>query len=373
MNDVQATVLQDLQEKDTWRGDDSLQSFRLCREGAGALPLPAPTLDSIVGAVVDPSLSKVVVRIAPWPEMACGDRVVLSWHGLDMEGLPYRHEVARSVSERQVGKDIVLIVRDVHIAALDGGTLEVFWTLNSVSRSAPVSSSRIQLDVGDVRYSLLPVLVEDAVRGCLDPARVPDGTTAILQPYAGMGPGDRVELIWQGPSPQASFRDNLIVEFFAVGQPLVFGVAPEFIAPHSGGEVSVRYRVEQKSGAVRESGVTRVSIAPLTRGELPAPRVLEAEDGVLDMQDAADGISVMISDAQVEEGELVYLKCDGESFFHRDDREIIEGMAMQPLVFIVPYRFWREHANTVVRLSYSVERLDDVSQESGVTLVRVQA
>ncbi|WP_192561218.1 hypothetical protein [Pseudomonas gozinkensis] len=370
MNDVQATVLQ---EKDIWKEDHSVQSFGLCRECAGDLLLPAPTLDSIVGAVVDPSLSRVVIRIAPWPGMACGDRVVLSWHGLDIEGLSYRHDIARSVSERQLGKDMVLIVRDVHIAALDGGTLEVFWTLSSVTRSAPATSSRIQLDVGDVRYSLLPVLVEDVVGGTLDPARVPEGTTAILQPYAGMSSGDRVELIWQGPSPEASFRDILIVESFAVGQPLVFGVAPEFILPHLGGEVVVRYRVEQKSGAVRESGVTQIGIAPLVRGELPAPRVLEANEGVLEVQDATDGISVMISDARVEEGELVYLKCDGESFFHRDDREIIGGMAMQPLVFIVPYRFWREHVNTVVRLSYSVERLDDVSQESGVTLVRVQA
>lgn len=370
MNDLQAAVLQ---EKDTGMEGGSVQSFGPCREGAGALPLPAPTLDSIVGAVVDPSLSKVVVRIAPWSGMACGDRVVLSWHGFDTEGLPYRHDIARSVSESQLGKDVVLIVRDVHIAALDGGTLEVFWTLNSVTRTAPSSSMRTLLDVGDVRYSLLPVLVEDAVGGSLDPARVPDGTTAILQPYAGMSAGDRVELIWQGPSPEASFRDILIVEFFAVGQPLVFGVAPEFIAPHLGGEVLVHYRVEQKSGAIRESGATRISIGPLARDELPAPRVLEAEDGVIDMHDATDGISVMISDAQVEEGELVYLKCDGESFFHRDDREIIGGMAMQPLVFIVPYRFWREHVNTVVRLSYSVERLDDVSQESAVTLVRVQA
>ncbi|MGN8140001.1 hypothetical protein ACTJK3_03725 [Pseudomonas sp. 22105] len=370
MNDAQATVLQ---EKATGMEGESVRSFGQCREVERDLPLPAPALDSVKGAVVDPSLSRVVIRIAPWPGMVCGDRVVLSWHGLDMEGLPYRHDISRSVSEGQLGKDMVLVVRDVHIAALDGGSLEVFWTLTSVTRPEPVASIRLQLDVGDVRYSLLPALIEDAVGGSLDPARVPDGTTAILQPYAGMSAGDRVQLIWEGPSPEASFRDILIVEFFSVGQPLVFGIAPEFIGPHLGGEVVVRYCIEQNTGAVRESGVTRISIAPLVRGELPAPQVLEADDGVLDLEDAIDGVSVLISDARVEEGELVYLKCDGESFFHRDDREILRGMAMQPLVFIVPYRFWREHVGTVVRLSYSVERLDDVSQQSGVMLLQVKA
>jgi hypothetical protein len=116
----------------------------------------------------------------------------------------------------------------------------------------------------------------------------------------------------------------------------------------------------------------RLLIGPLQRGPLLAPEVLEAEEGRLDLQDAMDGVTVVVNDAQAEEGELVYLKCDGDYFNHRDDREITREMAGQPLVFIVPYRFWREHRDLTVRVSYSVERLDDVSQESEVTLVQVQ-
>jgi hypothetical protein len=101
--------------------------------------------------------------------------------------------------------------------------------------------------------------------------------------------------------------------------------------------------------------------------------VLEADEGWLDLQDAMDGVTVVIEDAQTEEGELVYLKCDGEYFSHRDDRDISRDMAGQPLVFIVPYRFWREHRDLPVRVSYSVERLDDVSQLSDVTVVQVRS
>ncbi|EJM30029.1 hypothetical protein [Pseudomonas sp. GM25] len=345
--------------------------FGHCRTREHALSLPVPAIDSLEGAVLDPSLNRVVVRIAPYPGMACGDRIVLSWCGHDIEGMPYQHEVTRFVSEAQLGREIVLVVRGNHIAALDGGSLEVFWTLTSASHPEPLISLRRQLDVGDVRYSLMPVTLEDAVGGSLDPARIIDGTSVTLQPYAGMCVGDRVRLIWEGGAHETSLRDTLIVESFAVGRPLVLGIAPEFITPHLGGEVVIRYSVEQQSGAIRESGVTRINIAPLERDVLAAPQVLEADDGVLDVQDAIDGVSVLISDARVEEGELVYLKCDGESFFHRDDREIISGMAMQPLVFIVPYRFWREHVDTLVQVSYSVERLDDVSQMSSVTLMRV--
>jgi hypothetical protein len=334
--------------------------------------LPTVTLDAVEDAVLDPSRNKVVVRIAPYPDMVCGDRVVLSWHGLDIEGVPYRNETIRFVSEAQLGKEIVFVVRNPHIAALDGGSLEVFWTLNSVTRRGPVTSDRARLDVGDVRYSLLPASIDDAVGGSLDPARVIDGTTVTLQPYAGMTAGDRVALIWQGPVEHACFRDCLVVESFALGEPLVFGVDPQFIAPHLGGAVEVQYCIEQKSGAVRESGVTRVNMAPLVRGELAMPQVLEAESRVLDVKDTIDGVSVVISNAQLEVGELVCLKCDGEFFFHRDDREISSGMEVEPLAFIVPHRFWREHINTVVRVSYSVERLDDVSQVSEGVLLHVQ-
>lgn len=82
---------------------DKVGMFEHGRGREQALSLPVPAIDSLDGAVLDPSLNRVVVRIAPYPGMACGDRVVLSWRGLDIEGLPYHHEIARSISEAQLG------------------------------------------------------------------------------------------------------------------------------------------------------------------------------------------------------------------------------------------------------------------------------
>jgi hypothetical protein len=112
-------------------------------------------------------------------------------------------------------------------------------------------------------------------------------------------------------------------------------------------------------------------IGPLARQPLLPPLVLEADEGRLALQDAMDGITIVINGARAEEGELVYLRCDGDYFNHRDDREITMETADEPVVFIVPYRFWREHRDTTIRVSYSVERLDDVSQQSEVTRVQV--
>ncbi|MEJ6816309.1 MULTISPECIES: hypothetical protein [Pseudomonas] len=337
------------------------------------VPLPAATLDALEGAALDPSLNKVIVRIAPYANMACGDQLLLSWDGLDIEGFAYQHEMVRFVSESQVGKDVIFVIKGMHIAALDGGSLEVYWTLVSANLPEPAMSARLQLSVGDAQPQLLAPHVEGVIGGTLDPARVRDGVLVMFQPYARMSSGDRVSLTWCGDTSPAAFNDALKIETFAVAQPLSFWVAPEHIAAQLGGEVTVSYRVEQVGGAVRESEPTRLRITPFHRGELHAPDVLEAEDGVLSTENSIDGVTVVIGNPQTQEGELVYLKCDGDFFNHRDDREITLETAGKPLIFIVPHRFWREHHGGTVRVAYTVERLDEVSQESAVTQVRIEA
>ncbi|WP_030130644.1 hypothetical protein [Pseudomonas sp. QTF5] len=333
----------------------------------------APQLDQAINATLDPSEKKVIVTVAAYPDMVCGDKLDMLWSGIDSEGVAYWHEVSRFVSEAQVGRAIVFGVSGVHIAALDGGSLEVYYILYTARLREPVESGRLYLSVGDARPDLLPVMVDDAVGGTLDPDRVTEGARVTIRPYARMAAGDRVLLSWAGVTPQASFNDTLKVEAFAVGGELSFWVHPDCIAPNLGAVVTISYCVEQKGQVSRFSEPARLLIGPLERGPLLPPTVLEADEGWLDLQDAIDGVTIVIDDAQAEEGELVYLKCDGEHFSHRDDREVSREMAGQPLVFIVPYRFWREHRDLTVRVAYSVERLDDVSQQSEATLVQVHS
>lgn len=335
--------------------------------------MPAPVLVQAENGVLDPASRKAVVKVLPYPGMVSGDRLVLHWSGLDAQGLAYRHEMSGFVSQGLEGQDVVFSVSSAHISALDGGSLEVYYTLASRSSPEPTESRRLQLNVGDTRSELLPVVLNEAVGGTLDPDRVPEGARVTIRPYARMAAGDRIVLSWDGVNPQTSFRDRLNIESFAVGQELSFWVSPEFIAPNLGSRVTIRYCVEQRGQAPFYSEPAQLSIGPMVRAPLLAPVVLEADEGWLDLQDSIDGVTIVIDDAQAEEGELVYLKCDGASFSHRDEREIAREMAGEPLVFIVPYRFWREHQGSTVRVSYSVERLDDVSQLSDATLVQVQA
>ena len=341
--------------------------------GISAEPLPAPSLDSLEGAVLDPALNRVVVRVAPYANMASGDQLLLSWEGLDVEGFTYQHEMVRFVSDSQVGNDVIFVIKGMHIAALDGGSLEVYWTLVSAGLSEPLSSVRLALSVGDTPSQLLAAHVDGVIGGTLDPARVREGVLVTLQPYGRMAAGDRVSLICNNGTSPTPFTDTLKVEAFAVAQALSFWVGPEHFAVQPGGELTLHYRVEQACGTVRESTPATVRMIPFLRGELAAPDVLEAEDGLLLTEDVIDGATVVIGNAQTQEGELVYLKCDGDLFNHRDDREITRETAGKPLIFIVPHRFWREHLGGTVRVAYTVERMDDISQESAVTRVQVEA
>lgn len=335
--------------------------------------LPPPLLEPADNAVLDPSERRAIVRVSPYAGMACGDKLLLNWDGLDVEGLTYKHQMTRFVSEEQVGCDIVFIVPALHIAALDGGSLEVYYTLQSALRAVPANSARLQLNVGDASPDLLPAIATDAVGGTIDPDRVPEGSLVMIRPYARMAQGDRILLAWDGVSAQASLADTLKVEAYAVGCELSFWINPDCIVPNLGTTVSLSYCVQQAGQALRHSETVQLLIGPLSRQPLLPPLVLEADEGRLDLLDAMDGITVVINGARTESGELVYLQCDGDYFNHRDDREITRETAGEPLVFIVPYRFWREHRDTTIRVLYSVERLDDVSQESAVTLVRVHS
>ena len=330
-----------------------------------------PVLPQARGAVLDPADRKAILRIPPYTGMACGDRLLLSWSGLDVEGVGYYREFARFISDRQVGADVVIIVAGEHIAALDGGSLEVYYTLQSARITEPVRSGSLHVSVGDASTGLLPARVPDAVRDTLDPDRVPEGTLVTIRPYSRMSVGDRVELYWTGIAAQASLADALVVEAFALGGELSFWISPQQIAPNLNATVTMGYSV-RRGEKTRHSPPAQLMIGPLIRAVLAPPEILEADDGQLALENVLEGATISIVDAETEGGELVYLKCDGEHFSHRDARELSNESAGEPLEFSVPYSFWKEHRGSTVKVSYSIERLDTVTQQSEAVLLRVR-
>lgn len=332
--------------------------------------LAAPSLAAAKGGVIDPAWRRALITVKPYPLMTCGDELLLFWHGLNSDGEPYRHEVRGFVTERQVGRDVFFVVREPHIAELDGGSLEISYRVTGKQLPGSLVSEHLQLEIGDVPLQLLAATADDAVGGSLDPNRVPEGTRVTIRPYSRMAVGDRLILTASYDS-KALWRDVLDIEAHAVGREVSFWIDHSQLAPHVGRSLTLAY-VVRRGHSVRRAEPLSLHIGPLVRPALKAPRIPELNEGWLDIDDLQEGVAVVIDDAGLEAGELVWLQCNG-NYAHVAEREITEVTAGQPVTFVVPAAFWQDQRHRTVRLFYQVERLDDVSQRSGWVTVDVRS
>ncbi|WP_339505220.1 hypothetical protein [Pseudomonas sp. RL_105y_Pfl2_101] len=332
--------------------------------------LSPPVLAAARDGVINPAWRKTVVTVKPYPMMTCGDEVLLRWHGLNNEGEPYRHEVAGFVTERQVGRDVVFVVREPHIAELDGGSLEISYQVMGKRLPGTLVSEHLQLEIGDASPQLLPAIANDAVGGSLDPNRVPDGTWVSIRPYARMAVGDRL-ILTASKDSNALWRDVLDIEAHAVGREVSLWIDHSLIAPYVGHDLVLAY-VVRRGHSVRRAEPLSLHIGPLLRPALKALQIREMNAGWLEVDDLQEGVTVVIDDPGLEAGEWVGLQCNGNSAYVLE-REITEATAGRPLVFVIPAWYWQAQRDRSVNVFYQVERLDDVSQRSEWVTVQVRS
>lgn len=340
------------------------------RQPKGHWGLQAPHLEGVEQGMLDPAADRAVLRVEPYLGMASGDRLTLSWRGIDADGGTDVLQMQRFVSCAHVGKPVLFVVRAAPIAALEGGSVVVDYTVESATLGGGVTSPSAQWRVGDPPQALPAARVDEASSGWLSPERFSEGGRVTIRPYAMMAVGDTVFLTWQGSTPSRSVSDSMTIESHAVGGEVSFWIDPHFIASNLGSTVTFHYTVQRPGQAVRHSEPAQVQIGVREPRELTLPQVLEADKAELAVHDTVDGVTVVIDEPSVAQGDGVYLKCDGIHFSHRDNRDVMDSTAS---VFIVPYRFWREHQDSTVQVSYRIERQDDTSEASGIVELYVRS
>lgn len=332
--------------------------------------LPAPTISEVIGETLEPSVSRATVHIR-YLEMTDGDLISLVWSGTQTNGNPYLHEVPYTVTAGDARlKHITLLVENVHITPLDGGTLDVFYRVaNDLAQTRKIDESDyFSVKVGTILATLPAPLVDKMQDGVLDPALVP--LNAILRiPYLGTAKGDELTYYWRGISPAGTTTDRLPITTGLVGKPLTFRIDAQFIKPNMNQQVEVRYTLKRAATGEYETSELLLLIVGTLIGELPAPEVKEADGNALNPIKAQAYLTVKIPRYATMETtdrlSVTWTGAPGQGSFTSLEREVrtIEPKEVEMPTQLVPFNLDRD-----VVVTYNVKRYVQVKPSNPLNL-----
>lgn len=279
-------------------GSDPLSSKRAFATVVGDVNmLPEPNILELIGDTLEPDLffATVEVRYA----MKNGDLICLRWLGTQSNGDEYLHEVPHIVSENDAREGLVTFYIDAeHIIVLDNGKLDLSYV---VANDAPGlldvrESERLLAKVEKVRATLPKPVVEEAepTGDVLDPSKVLDSVHVLIGEAKTLDK-DVLTYHWRSPNPSSSTSDSLPITTVSAGKPVRFRVDKKYVTANIGQYVDVRYVLWRAAAQRYEYSATLVLLIGELVGELPAPDVLQAVDGVLNPMDGLNGVDVSAS------------------------------------------------------------------------------
>ncbi|VVE80058.1 RCC1 domain-containing protein [Pandoraea sputorum] len=186
--------------------------------------------------------------------------------------------------------------------------------------------------------TLDPPQIEGVTDGKLDPALVPDGPKFTIPEWPGMAVGDRLEWFWLGTSVGGQDSGDGSVDSVGDVVVTVSRIVLEINA-NGGDTVTAVYAVTPQGGARETSRSTLVEVQPLNDdGNLPAPVVLEAQDGVLNPDDLTIDATLEVAPYDgMAAGDVVWAYFgEGTAGEFVDDFFISENSIGKPVEFYVP-------------------------------------
>ena len=279
----------------------------------GGVPvLPAPTVAEAVGGTLAPTLPQAHVTVAAYPGMAVGDDLVLWWVGRTADGASYDYRDEVTLGSAEIGKPFDFVVPGEHVAALSGGTLEVYYEVTTVTRAAQAfrESERLKLTVGAVTGLPAPIVAE-LVAGVLDPDKITYPLIVTVPKYPTMASKDRIELYFDGSAEGGDFSEWTLVGSSTIGKDIEFRVEEAVVRANLDGTVKVHYTVTPDGGSAITSDTLNFKVEALAQ-QFPAPAIVEAVGDQLDPADVPNGATVRIAAAAaLQANDLVTLRWTG--------------------------------------------------------------
>jgi hypothetical protein len=263
----------------------------------------APGFVGVTGDTLDPGLNFYTVSIPYYPGRQPGDHLYIVFEGLDASNTPYDFDDNAYVGSEPDGQPVLRNVDKAEIKKLDGGSLTVYYWINSQRRSV-----ELQLSVGSGQPEMeKPDVIEADSNDVLDPDKVnPDVGPNVIVPYTGTVPNDIIGLRWRG-SLSSPPDDERPLNTSSAGKPVPFTVPYRYVIDNLNGTVDVDYYLKRGSEPLRYSRVR-----PLTIGaamNLTAPSVKEAGGTAPNQQlnpvAGKDNLTVVIPDYGVQPGDQV--------------------------------------------------------------------
>lgn len=215
---------------------------------------------------LDPTLVRTTVEI-PWDDtMDEGQVIDLKWMGVQPNHsiyFPVLNPHTITHNEAIAKAPIPMTVSGTHLAAINGGTLKLYYELLSdvVVRTLVRRESlhAAVLNVGEPRAELPAPIVEGEQGGVLIPDDVPVGTRLIVPTYNGIAPLDEVHIEWLG-SITGKYEDYVRLNSITATRPVPFDISYELVVGNLGGTVDASYFVSRVGGRVSPSDVLPIRI-----------------------------------------------------------------------------------------------------------------
>ena len=315
------------------------------------LPLPRVPLAEQNNGVLDPASRNVRAEVPPYYFMAAGNDVHLFWMGKTESGANVMHDQIISVVEEDIGSQISFRIPDEKVKPLAGGSVEVYYTVNTFGR-AFFRSPSLRLTVSDDLTIPLPLpSIKEAVNDTLDPADTARGVTVIVDASASLRAGDQVQVTWKGPKGD-DYKDKVVGDN-DVGKALSVVFSNALVNANLGERIAVSYLIVRTTGSQQYSRPYSVMVEG---GELALPKPTMdtvKEDGVITPGLIPESGATVRVRYDIRSGDRVKVIWMGASRYETPEQTAV-GSA--PLVFTVPKSLILATQNAMATVTYQVTR-----------------
>jgi predicted secreted protein len=328
---------------------------------AGGWRLPGPTIKEAVNGIItikDLNKQPVTVQVdLTATDFAPCDNVEMTWIGMTFDGTPLIHAESKDIES--VPGTLEFSVPYELVKAIAMGRAEASFVLHKIDGTPAQSSKRTFADVvGDV--SMLPEpKIRELVGDTLEPY-VPRATVDVS--YAGMASGDLINLIWLGMDvdgkPYLHEQQHTVTLNEAHANLVTIYIDSQHVKALENGTLDLSYRVSNDDVMlydVRESErlLAKVQVIVAT---LPAPKVPEANNGVLDPEKIENNITVRVDFPETKKGDILTYYLMGPSASTRDWLPITTLNEGEIVNFRVDARYVHDNIGQNIRVFYSLWR-----------------